>query len=61
MLILSRKEGEVIRIGDNIRIRVQRIQEEKVRIGVEAPESIPIHREEIYNKLKEQGRQSTGI
>lgn len=51
MLVLSRKTDERIRISDDIVITVVRIQGDKVRIGIEAPDCIPVHREEIYQKI----------
>lgn len=47
MLVLSRKQGEVIRIGDDISVTVLEILGSKVRIGIDAPRSISIRREEI--------------
>ena len=49
MLVLSRKVGEKIILGDNIVVQVTRIVGNKVRIGIEAPESLLIYREEIWN------------
>lgn len=48
MLILTRKTGESIMIGDDIAITVLRVMGDTVKIGIEAPRSIPIYREEIY-------------
>jgi carbon storage regulator len=53
MLILTRKVGEKIKIGDDITIIVLSISRYQIRIGIEAPKHIPVHREEIYKKLKE--------
>ncbi|TBR42179.1 carbon storage regulator [Marinomonas agarivorans] len=53
MLILTRRLGESLVIGDNIVITVLGVQNKKVRIGVEAPESITIYREEIYLRLQD--------
>lgn len=51
MLILSRKIDESIRIGD-IKVTIINIQRDKVKLGIEAPKNIPVHREEIYNEIK---------
>jgi carbon storage regulator len=48
MLVLTRKVGEVIRIGDNITVRVLQARGSQVRLGVEAPSDVRIFREEIY-------------
>ena len=55
MLILSRKLGEKIIIGHNIEVVVVDIDRGKVRLGIEAPAGIPIHREEILNRIKNVG------
>ena len=47
MLVLSRKLGEEILIGDDIRLVVYRIQGNRVRLGIAAPEGIPVHRAEL--------------
>ena len=54
MLILTRKLGESIRIGDNIKITVSDIKGKHIRIGIEAPEGVAVHREEIYQVIREQ-------
>lgn len=54
MLILSRKAGEEICIGDEIRILVHQINGGAVRIGVHAPKDVPVHRREVYEKIKEE-------
>ncbi len=48
MLVLTRRAGESIRIGDNITVRVLEARGSQVRIGIDAPEDIKIYREEIY-------------
>ncbi len=54
MLVLTRKIGESIRIGDNITVMITAIEGDKVRIGIEGPREIPVHREELYQKIKEE-------
>lgn len=51
MLVLSRKIGERIRIGDDVVLTVVRIHGDKVRLGIEAPDAVAIHREEVYRRL----------
>jgi carbon storage regulator len=51
MLVLSRKKGETIVIGDNIIVTVVEIAGDKVRLGFEAPKEVTIHRREIYDKI----------
>ena len=48
MLVLSRKAGEAIVIGDRIEVRVQRISGNRVRLAIEAPENVGVDREEIW-------------
>lgn len=54
MLILTRKSGEGIRIGDSITIRIIEIRGNQVRLGVDAPKNISVHRDEIYDLILEQ-------
>ena len=58
MLILTRKLGECIQIGDDIQVRIIDVKGKQVRIGIEAPSKMPIHREEIYLKILEENRQA---
>lgn len=51
MLVLSRKKDEVIRIGDNVTVKVIDTRHDKVRIGIDAPEEVVIHRGEVYDLI----------
>jgi carbon storage regulator len=51
MLILTRRIGETLMIGDDITVTVLGVQGSQVRIGVNAPENTPIHRHEIYERI----------
>ncbi len=57
MLVLSRKKNESIVINNDIRIVVVEIRGDKVRLGVEAPREVPVHRHEVYEAI--QGTQPT--
>ena len=52
MLILTRKLGESIAIGDQIKVTLIDIQGRQVKIGVNAPRDVPIHRQEVYEKIQ---------
>lgn len=54
MLILTRRINETLIIGDDVKITVLNIQGNQVRIGIDAPKSVSVHREEIYNKIQEE-------
>lgn len=54
MLILARKTGEAIAIGDGIKVRVLEIKGGQVKIGIEAPAEVMVHREEIYLRIVEE-------
>lgn len=56
MLVLTRKTGESINIGDDVKISIMEIKGRSVRIGIEAPKSMVIHREEVYQKIQEENR-----
>jgi carbon storage regulator len=53
MLVLTRKSNQSIMIGDEIEISVLAIMGEKVRIGIEAPRSVPVFRREVYVEIRE--------
>jgi carbon storage regulator len=52
MLVLTRKTGEWITIGDSILVRVVSVKGDQVQIGVEAPRDIPVHRGEIFDQIR---------
>ncbi|MFV1951923.1 MAG: carbon storage regulator CsrA [Nitrospinota bacterium] len=56
MLILTRKSGESVTIGDDIKITVIEIRGKQVRLGIEAPAELIVHREEIYKRIQEENR-----
>ena len=58
MLILSRKAGESIVIDGNIRVKIMRVDGEVVKIGIEAPASVPVHRQEVYEEIQRSNQQA---
>lgn len=59
MLALTRKKDESIIIGDNIEIKILDITGDKVRLGIEAPRDIAIHRQEIYLQIQEENKEAS--
>ena len=51
MLVLTRKLGENIRIGDDVKITVLEVRAGQVKLGIEAPPEVKVHREEIYDRI----------
>ena len=58
MLILTRKVGESLMIGDEVTITVLGVKGNQVRIGVNAPRDVSVHREEIYNRIQDGDRET---
>ena len=56
MLIITRRPGEKIMLGDDIVVHVMEIVGNSVRVGIEAPRSIPVYREEIWNAVRDENR-----
>ena len=59
MLVLSRQRDESIIIGDNIVITVVDIRGDKVRLGIEAPKEVPVHRQEVYEAIQRENALKT--
>lgn len=52
MLVLTRRRGQAILIGDDVKIVVLEVSGDQIRLGVEAPRSVAVHREEVYDEIK---------
>lgn len=61
MLVITRKPGERITVGDNVVVTVVEVKGSLVKLGIEAPRSISIHRQEIYDRIREQNMESSEI
>ncbi len=59
MLILTRRVGETLMIGDDIKVTVLGVKGTQVRIGIEAPKDVGVHRQEIYNAIQEEIKNAT--
>lgn len=61
MLALSRKIQESIIIGDNIEITILAISKDQVKLGINAPKSVPVHRKEIYIQIQEENKEAVNM
>ena len=52
MLVLTRRRGQSILVGDDVKIVVLEVNGDQVRLGIEAPRSVSVHREEVYDEIK---------
>ena len=57
MLMLMRRAGEAIMIGDNVKIVITEVNGNQVKVGVEAPREIAVHREEVYERIQAEASQ----
>ena len=58
MLVLSRHRDESIMIGDDVVVTIVDIRGDKVRLGIDAPQSIPVHRQEVYEAIQRENRRA---
>ena len=58
MLILSRKSGESIVIDGHIHVKIVRVEGDVVKIGIEAPSTVPVHRQEVYEEIQRSNQQA---
>ncbi len=61
MLVLSRQRDESIIIGDNIVVTIVDIRGDKVRLGIDAPTEIPVHRQEVYEAIQRENRRASQL
>jgi carbon storage regulator len=61
MLVLSRKINQAIMIGDDVRIVIVGVERDQVKVGIEAPRDIPVHRSEVYEEIQRSNRQAVEL
>ena len=61
MLVLSRQRDESIMIGDNIVVTIVDIRGDKVRLGINAPSEVPVHRQEVYEAIQRENLQASSL
>jgi carbon storage regulator len=60
MLVLSRKINQSIMIGDDVRIVVVAVDRDQVKLGIEAPRTVPVHRSEVYEEIRRANQDAIG-
>ncbi len=61
MLVLTRKKGQSLMIGQNVEITIVDIQGDQVRLGINAPKSVMIHRKEVYEEIMHENREASSV
>jgi len=61
MLVLTRKSGEVIRIGEDIKVVIVEVKDNQVKLGIQAPNACPVHREEVYLRIQDENIRAAGL
>ncbi len=61
MLVLTRKKNEAIKIGDDIEIKILSVDGDQIKLGIEAPKSVEIHRKEVYLDIQNQNSEAANI
>lgn len=59
MLVLTRRRGESIVIGDDVVVRVLEVNGDQIRLGIEAPRSVTVHRQEVFDEIRSENRAAT--
>ena len=61
MLVFTRRRNQTIMIGDGIEVRVLRVGRDGVRLGIVAPVDVPVHRQEVYEQIRDANRSAAGV
>jgi len=61
VLVFTRKRNQTIMIGDGVEVRVLRVGRDGVRLGVTAPPTVPVHRREVYELIREENRRAAAV